>query len=177
MPNVFDNEPLYNSIVLNGKVSPGVVKLSGHDRKSEWDIHGGPFLQGAWMVLKWTPPIEFTCSFYLVKDPGLGVDDFAAWDAFVPVIKATVQGRTPKAVPIYHPDLAANEITSVVKATIGGMTYDEHGGGLISVKFQEYKPPKIQGGLPKPTPANDPNASLKAEIQALTLQYQNTPWG
>ena len=177
MPNVFDNEELYNSIVLNGKTSPGVVTLSGHNRKTEWDIHGGPFLSGAWMVMKWTPPISFTATFYLVKDPGRGVDDFAAWDAFVPVIEATVQGRTPKAVPIYHPDLAANKITSVVKAEIGGMQYDGLGGAIVAVKFQEYRPPKFQGGSPKPTPANDPNAALKAEVQALTTQYQNTPWG
>jgi hypothetical protein len=177
VPNVVQNEDLYNSIVLNGKTSPGVVTLSGHDRKREWDIRPGPFLNGAYMVLKWTPPIKFTATFYLVLDQSKGIDDYAAWDAFVPTIKATVQGRTPKAVPIYHPDLAANEITSVVEATIGGMTYDGTGGAYVTVEFQEYRPVKIQGGPPKPTTANDPNAALKAEVQSLTLQYQNTPWG
>ena len=177
MPNVFQNEDLYNVIVLNGKTSPGVVTLSGHDRKREWDIRGGPYMDGAWMALKWTPPIEFTASFYLLLDPSKGIDDFAAWDAFQPVIEATVQGRTPKAVPIYHPDLAANKITSVVQGTIGGRTYDGKGGAIQVVKFQEYRPPKIQGGTPKPTKENDPNAALKAQVEALTRQYANTPWG
>lgn len=180
MPNVFENEDLYNSIVLAGNTSPGVVALSGHDRKHVWDVKSGPSLSGASVTLKETPPIEFTATFYLVLDPAQGVDDFAAWTDFQAVIDSSLAGTTPKALDIYHPDLAANGITSVVKATVGGMTYDGRGGGIVSVKFQEYRPPKKKGGdvAPGKAPGQpDPNADLKDQISKLTQQYQQTPWG
>lgn len=154
-----------------------MVTLYGHDRRIEWDVKVGPFLSGATVTRKSTPPVEFSASFYLVKDPGRAVDDFAAWDEFVRTIKSTVQGPKPKALPIYHPDLAANDIAAVVMAEIGGMQYDGLGGATIVVKFQEYFPPRLQGGTPKGASEGDPNAPLKATVNALTLQYQATAWG
>lgn len=179
MPNIWDNEDLYNVIMLGGTTSPGQVTLSGHDRKVDWDVKTGPFLTGATTTVKAIPPIEFTCSFYMLRDPAQGIDDFANWPAFQQIIDSTVAGRTPKALDIYHPDLAANGITSVCKASVGGPKYDLKGGITIEVKFQEYKPPRKQGGTPKGSTKkdDDPNADLKAQIAQLTQQYQNTPWG
>lgn len=183
MPNIVDNEELYGVISLGGKTSPGKVTLSGHDRKINWDVKAGRSLDGARMTLKDIPPVEFSASFYLMKDDAQGIDDYADWDAFVPVIKSTIKGTTPKAIDIYHPDLAENDIKSVCEALIGGRTYDGKGGCTIVVKFQEYRAPKKKGGSPsgsttKPQPdPNDPNAAAKAELAALTQQYQNTPWG
>jgi len=179
MPNVIDDEDLYNVIVLGGVSSPGKVTLSGHDRVTNWDVKTSPYLNGATTTLKGTPPIEFSASFYLVKDVAQGTDDFADWDTFVQIINTTVAGNKPKALDIYHPDLAANDIKSVVKASIGGMVYDGKGGGTVLVKFQEYRPPRIQGGTPKGSGKGgpDPNQDLKNELNQLTNQYQNTPWG
>ena len=179
MPNVVDNEDLYNVIVLAGVSSPGQVTLSGHESKVEWDVKSGPSLNGATTTLKARPPIEFSASFYLVKDVAQGLDDFADWDTFRQIIDATVAGKVPKAVDVYHPDLAANDIKSVVKASVGGMTYDGKGGATIVVKFQEYRPPRKQGGTPIGSKKGgpDPNADLKAQVSALTAQYQATPWG
>jgi hypothetical protein len=177
MPNVFDNEDLYNVIVLNGITSPGKVTLSGHDRRAEWDVKFGPWLQGATTTLKGIPPIEFKASFYLVYDVAQKQNDFADWEDFVPAIQATIAGNVPHAVPIYHPDLAANGITSVVQAKIGGMVYDGKGGGTVVVTFQEYRPPKIKGGTLSGSGGADPNADVKAQLNALTTAYQNTPWG
>ena len=176
--NVFDNEELYNVISLNGVTSPGKVTLSGHDRVVNWDVQAGPFLNGATTRFKSMPPIMFTASFYLVKDPSQGVDDFALWPAFAKLINSTISNpRAPKALDIYHPDLSENDIKSVVKATIGGRTYDGKGGCTIAVKFQEYRPPRRWEGAPTSKPANDPNAALKAEVDRLTSQYKATPWG
>lgn len=182
MPNVIDDEELYNVIVLGGVTSPGKVTLSGHDRKVTWDVKSGPSLKGATTTLKSIDPIEFTASFYLVKDDSQGVDDFADWEVFVQIINGTVQGKIPKALDIYHPDLAANDIKSVVKAQVGGMTYDGKGGGNIAVKFQEYLPKKKQGGTPsgsgKPgPPPPDPNQDAKDALAQALQAYQDTPWG
>jgi hypothetical protein len=178
MPNVVDNEDLYNVILLAGKTSPGKVTLSGHNRKVVWDVQLSPFMNGATTRFKAIPPIEFTASFYLVKDVAQGLDDYAAWDAFLPIINSTIANpRAPKALDIYHPDLAENDIKSIVKGEVGGKVYDGKGGATIVVKFQEYRPPRKWEGTPKSTPKNDPNAAAKAEVSRLTAQYQQTPWG
>jgi len=184
-PNPIDNEELFNSIVLGGVKSPGKVTLSGHDRKVTWDVKSAPAQKGATTTLKEIPPIEFSASFYLVKDPAQDIDNFADWPAFQEVIDSTVSGSKPKAVDIYHPDLASQKppIVSVCKASVGGFIDDGKGGRTVVVKFQEYSPPKPAGGTPagsstkkNPDP-NDPDAAAKAQLDALTNQYKNTPWG
>lgn len=86
-----------------------------------------------------------------------------------------------RALDIYHPDLAANDIKSVLKGLIGGVVHDGKGGQTIVVKFQEYRPPVAIGGSPSGSKtsshATDPNAAANAELERLTAQYQATPWG
>jgi hypothetical protein len=182
LPNPLDNPDLFDSIVLAGVQSPGKVTLSGHDRKVTWDVKSGPGLQGATTTIKEIPPIEFTASFYLVKDDAQGIDDFAAWEPFLAVVNSSLSGTKPKALEIYHPDLALNEITSVCKAQVGGAVHDGKGGITYVIKFQEYKPPKPKGGSPSGTKTStkkkdDPDAAALAQLAALTDQYKQTPWG
>lgn len=182
--NAVDHPDLFDTIVLAGKRSPGVATLSGHDRNVEWDVKDGPGLTGATMSPKKIPPVAFQVSFYLVKDDAEGDDQFAAWDAFKAVIESSLSGSTPKALDIYHPDLAAQTppITSVCKASVGGPTYDGLGGKTVVVKFQEYRPAKKvsaaspTGSKAKPKPKDDPDAAALAELAKLTTQYQATPW-
>jgi hypothetical protein len=186
VPNTFDNGELYDSIVLGGTTSPGKVTLSGHDRVIGWDVKKGSGQSGATTTRTSEDPIEFTCSFYLVNDPSLGIDDIAEWEDFATLIRSTVNGATPQPLDIYHPDLASNDITSVVLSRFGGVVHDGMGGQTVAVKFLEYRPPKPKGGTPKGSatkpktataPAFDPNAEANAELARLTNQYQRTPWG
>ena len=179
--NPLDNEELYNSVYLGGVKSPGVVTLSGHDRNVEWDVKNGTGQTGASTTVKSIPPITFTATFYLVRDDAQGIDQFADWPAFLQVIESTVNGSKVQAVDIYHPDLASQNppITSVAKASVGGVVHDGKGGQTIVVKFQEYRPPKPAGGTSTGSKSKkaDPEAAAEAEIFALTKQYQATPWG
>ncbi len=177
-PNPWDDPDLFDSIDLGGLRSPGVVKLSGHDDKTTWDVKAGSGQTGATMTRKGTAPPEFTATFFLADN-----DDIGAWPAFRDQINSTVVGST-KALDVYHPDLAASQIHSVVKGTIGGVTHDGKGGQTIVVKFQVYAPPVKATGTPngsasksKSNAAPDPNAEANAELAALTKQYQATPWG
>ncbi len=178
-PNPIDNEDLYTGIFLAGVRSPGRVTLSGHDRKVGWDIKKGAGQSGATTTRSSEEPVEFTASFYLVKDVAQGIDDFADWPAFLDLINSTVAGKTPKALDVYHPDLASNDIKSVVKGTVLGTVHDGKGGQTIAVKLLEYRPPKPAGGTPSgsATKKPDPNADVKAELAKLTAEYQKTPWG
>lgn len=187
MPNPFENDDLYSCIRLGGEPSPGSVTLSGHDSVVKWDVKAGSSQSGASMSIKEVPPIEFTATFELILDPTQGIDDFAAWDKFQRLIDSTVSGATPKALDIYHPDLARNRITSVVKASVGGLVVDKNdpGRATVAVKFQQYAPPKPKGGSPKGsstkktdrTKAPDPNAAALEELARLTRAYADTPWG
>jgi hypothetical protein len=186
MPDAHSNPELYTSVVLAGVRSPGVVTLSGHDRKIGWDIKKAAGQSGASTERTSEDPIEFTASFYLVQDHAIGVDDFAAWPEFRKLIRSTIAGATPKALDIYHPDLAENDIKSVVLANFLGVVRDGKGGETRGVKFLEYRPAKPKKGSPsgsksKPKKGgidpNDPNAEALAELARLTDEYQNTPWG
>lgn len=190
MPNPFEDEDLYSSIVLAGVRSPGQVTLSGHNRKVVWDVKAGPSQQGASMDLKEIPPIEFTATFSLFLDLNESPNEFELWDRFAALIESTVRGASPKALDIYHPDLAAQGITSVVQAELGGIVRDEldPGRATVTVKFQEYAPPRKKGGAPAGSkkklqtlpdePAKpDPLAQLNAELAAVVQQYKDTgPW-
>lgn len=179
MTNPVDHGDLYDVIELAGKRSPGKVTLSGHDRNQKWDVKDADGSGGASTTYKGEKVAQFSASFYLVKDPVLGVDDFADWDTFARLVKSSIPNSgKPKALSIYHPDLAAPgiEVKSVCAESISGMVHDGKGGATVVVKFVEFRPPKKKGGSPSATKATqakpDPNADLKAQIDALLKEAQ-----
>ena len=174
---------LYRSIVLGTATSPGVVTLSGHDRNPSWDVAEAKGQEGASSTLNSDPVGQFQASFYLATP-----EEQLAWSAFQRVIESTTRGPKPKALPVYHPDLAANHFTEVCNAGVGGFVRDDRGGVTVLVKFIEYRPAKPKpaskasgggGGGGASTPGGssddyDPNAALKEELDAL-LEEANTP--
>jgi len=165
---------LYRSIILGGQASPGVVTLSNCDRKHGWDQQQPKGQTGEYTVNKGPKNSGFTASFYLA-----GETDVAGWDSFSALLASTVEGK-PKALSVYHPDLARNKITDVVVESIGILQHDGKGGATGVVKFIEFRPPKPKpatkaaAGTPAKTKANasrpDPNAARKAELAALIEQ-------
>ena len=113
-PNQFPD--LYASIVLGTARSPGVVTLTGHDREWSWDVQQAKGQTGASSALNGDSVGQFQASFYLASPA-----DQIAWPAFQRVLESAVMGPKPVALPIYHPDLAANRFTEVCVATIGGV--------------------------------------------------------
>lgn len=183
--NPHDDPDDYRCIVLGTMVSPGIVTLSGHDRIPKWDNKEAKGQEGASCTLSGLPIGTFAASFFLCRDDYEGINDFDAWDEFQKLIESTTNGPVPKALQIYHPDLARNAFTEVVNAGIGGMIHDKSGGATVIVKFQEYRPPRPKRiakavSIPGPPPGIgipkvDPNAVAKAELAALLLKAQATP--
>lgn len=172
--NPIDNEDLYDTIDLGGVRSPGVVTLSGHTSKENWDVKEAGGQKGASMSRKGPKPCVFKASFYLADQ-----EDFDAWPKFRAAIESTVSGKTPKAIDIYHPDLADVGIRSVVKGEVLGAAHDGKGGQTRVVEFTEYLPPTPAGGSPKGSKTSaqakdDPNAELKRQVEELTQQYNDT---
>lgn len=173
MTDIYDHEDLYNAIVLGTARSPGVVKLSGHDREKQWDIQKAKGQTGATSQLQGDPIGQFTATFTLAEP-----EDFERWERFQFLLEQLTSGPKPIALPIYHPLLALNGFTEVSGAGIGGMVYDDLGRATVAVKFIEYRPPKPKP--PKKAQAEtgvrigtttvekpDPNAAAKAELAAL----------
>lgn len=143
MIDPFNGEDVWNKIVVAGIESPGVVRLSGHDRKIAWDIKEGTGQDGATTSRKGKPIGEFDAEFELSNDPtSPDSNDFDDWDSFQALLETSVSGKDPVALDIYHPDLARNHFSSVVLGSIGAMSLDGKGGGKIKVHFLEYNPPK-----------------------------------
>ena len=144
MPSPISDPDLYDHVELGGVQSPGIVTITGHDRKIGWDIKKGSGQSGATTTRSSDDPTEFTCSFYLADE-----EDFAQWPTFLATVNSTVSGQTPTALDIYHPDLAENDIKAVVKATVSGSVHDGKGGVTKVVKFLEYRPPRPAKGSPR----------------------------
>ena len=178
--NPSDNEELYRSLVIGDRVSPGVVTLSGHDRGHNWDIKTTKGVDGATTSYVGAPPGEFVAAFSLTKDYTTGEDQFADWDTFQIYLESLLPGPEPKAAPIYHPDLARQHYSEITVSSIGGMVHSGNGVGTVTVKFLEYKPPKkkpvksasAKAGSSTQKGKDDPNAARKAEVDALTKEWQ-----
>lgn len=172
--------------VLGTVRSPGVVTFSGHNRDKTWDVKTAKGQTGASSAKQGDPIGEFEASHYLADDGGNGTGptDFDLWEDFQRLLESIVDGPQPKALPIYHPDLARQHYTEVSVKSIGGMIHDGMGGATVKVKFIEYKPPKPKPAAkaqPKPyaqgnegdigtgrrVSADDPNAAAKRELAGL----------
>lgn len=168
---------LFAKLTLGDKKSPGTVTLSGHKRTFNWDVQAAKGSVGATSKLNGPPIGRFKATFYLAGDENEpdGSNDFTEWEDFHTLLLSLVpNGGTPKALPIYHPDLARNKFTEVSVAEIGEMVWDARGGASITVEFIEYKPPKP--AAPKSATAKasakkpdkpDPNAAAKQELAGL----------
>jgi hypothetical protein len=95
-----DHPELYDVLIMAGdRVSPGRVRLNGHDRNKNWDIKAAKGQTGASSTLNGDPLGEFEATFELVEDPYDGVDDFADWENFSRWLHSLVNGPSPIAVP------------------------------------------------------------------------------
>jgi hypothetical protein len=136
----------FDFVVLGSVQSPGKVTLSGHERAQSWDTQKAKGQTGASSTYNGEDVGQFQASFYLASP-----EEQLKWPAFKRVIESTTSGGSPKALPIYHPDLAENRFTEVCNAGIGGAIRDSQGGVTYQVKFIEYRPPK-----PKPSSTATP---------------------
>lgn len=172
-----------------GTRSPGTCKLNGFGLKPKWDVKEADGQVGASSSLKGFSIRQGTIDFYLVHDGSSGSNDFEDWRSFRRLVESTINGKTPTALPIYHPDLADAGLTEVCLGPDGISLplYDGRGGVTYSVSFIEYKPPKKKPAAkatPKPSantqtyantdegpryppPKPDPNQAAKDELAEL----------
>jgi len=168
---------LYATIRLGDTTSPGRVTLSGHDRKKEWDVQRAKGATGASNKLNGDPLGTFSATFEFDER------DEESWNTFQRTAESTVNGTTPVALPIFHPDLARQKITKVTLASMGGVVRDDKGLCKVKVDFIEYSPPKPKpvqptkpgtGNGSKTAPKPDPNKAAKDRLAGL-VDEANSP--
>lgn len=160
------------TIVLGTMRSPGKATVSGHNRDKSWDVKAAKGQVGASSTKQGDPIGEFQVLFELADDGGNGdgPTDFDVWEDFQRLLESIIDGPTPKALPIYHPDLARQHYTEVSVKSIGGMIHDGLGGATVVVKFIEYKPPK-----PKPAAKAQPKRYAETEGDIGTGRREAAP--
>ena len=178
-PHVYPE--LFVSHTLGDQISPGRVTFSGHDCKEKWDIQEAKGTTGALTVHGGRLVPQFTATYYLADDDddADGESVYSRWARFRTLLDSCVSGKA-NALPIFHPDLAANFITEVSVASVGGLVWDDRGGATVTVGYLGFKPPKPKaaakasakptGTTPGKAAKPDPNAAAKAELAALVSE-------
>lgn len=185
MPTILGNVDPYNfptqwdTIQLGGVQSPGICYVGEFKRSHEWDVKKGKGTLGGTITFVGRPPAKGSIKFLLWQ-----ASHFVQWDAFLPQLKYNPTKQTVQAVEIYHPSLAAIDLSQVVTESIGNVIHE--GGNLftITVEFLEYFPPPKTSATSTPTMAQpntdpsanppDPYAAQQAQIGQL-LQEAQTP--
>lgn len=177
----YDFPEAYSRIILGTTPSPGTVTLTAVGRPKNWNIQRAKGSTGASTSLEGDDPGEFTADFYLADDSD--GSQFNDWEVFQRLLESTVNGPTPKALPVYHPDLARAGYSEVTLKGISGPVHDGRGGATYTVQFLEFLPPKPKPPRkPKAAPPSDgsgeefgpplpdPNREAKERLAALVDQ-------
>lgn len=163
---------LWDYLVVGNVVAPGAVRLSGNDLTIGWDIQSPTGMAGGITRRIGEPVKQFDAEFELSDERNvMGLCEFDAWDDFQKLLESSVPqgiGKKPRALDVYHPDLARNRITAATIGSIGGLVLDGRGGGKIKVHFIEYRPPKALAPIALTKTAGD--RAIEGDIAILKLK-------
>lgn len=147
---------LWDNIVIAEVQSPGICELGTFKRVHEFQIKKGKGTVGATVTFTQKPPAEGSAKLLLWTE-----EHFAQLDDFLPLLKYDPTKQGVEAVSIFHPTLAAIDISSVVCTNIESITHE--GGQLYSIKldFLEYFPASPKNAVSSPTTTNDNTGRIR----------------
>jgi hypothetical protein len=174
--NPLDQPDAWDVVVLGGQPSPGppgYAVVSGASAPRKLDIKDGQGQSGATVTYKGEKLSQFTVTIYLVE-----TSDWVAWFKWRKLLEKPPLGVAAKAIPIYHPALAALKIASVLIEEEGQPEPDgETGLYKVPIKMVQWKKPTPTLGTPQgsadgsnPTPqdaAEAKIADLAAQVRGL----------
>lgn len=161
----------WDVINANGVNSPGVFVLAGADRNYKWDIRDAPGVQGAVITYRgWRPTDGIKGTFYFYE-PGQVEEFMSSW---VQIWALDAMKLNPSPVSVYHPALAANDITALVAKKIGQLVGTPQQLWSCTLEWIEYRPARIirsttpQGATARrdrPTPQSKLQAEIEREME------------
>lgn len=142
------NDWLY--FVLQGSISPGTIArggIRGFTRPTGWDKKHGKGTKGATLTLSSAPPTEGEITLQLIGPGGFYAwgqpsRDFQDWDQFVAdVLSIDPQKQQAQGLPVYYPQFASVNLTTVVVADYSGPEHVGKGLYHAKIKLIEWSPP------------------------------------
>lgn len=138
--NPLENAQAYDSFLLAGVRSPGMLLYTAPKREEGWDAVQAKGSAGAEVVNNGTKPCKFQWSLMLWRP-----FHYREWDAFKSLFRTSAkEGSQQQALDIYHPLLAEIGVTSVVVVSWTPPTPDRKGAALVQLELLEYAPSKAK---------------------------------
>lgn len=162
--------PIANPVdffILKGSKSPGIGRIEKAGSPRKWDERGGYGASGSVIVFMGRKLATFDGIVELYTE-----DDWAAWQAFKPLVDRLPFGKRPSALDIWHPYLADLGIKSCVVLDVSQPEPMDLGGHTIRISFQEFRALKISYAKPEASKNDEETDPFEKKIAALTAQYQ-----
>jgi hypothetical protein len=162
----------WDLLIAAGQAHPGTFRLAedAAARLYKWDVRDAPAAQGAVMTYRgWRPTLDIQGTFQFWEEPQIE----AFFRDYMPIWTLDARKFQVKPIEVYHPSLAANEITKLVPVQIGNLSGNSRDGWSIKFKWHEYRPAKIilpktpEGAttrLGKPTPQTETQRQIQEQL-------------
>lgn len=156
--NPNDGPGLWDILIVNGVVSPGIVELDGFDLEPKWDEKDGPGIEGASNTYRGNKLSKGTIKLRIGMSPdasGLTIEQqWAALPGWLDQWKFDPTKGQGEAAEVVHPLLLAGDppITSLVAESIGKPQRARDGDSLytITIKATEFRPPAKKNATSTP---------------------------
>ena len=171
-----------NVFRVAGLELPGVAVVTGCVDSRKLDVQGAKGAKGATIVYSGSDPQEFEVKLVLVEP-----EDYDAWidGEAAGIVRASPDGKNPKAFAVDHPACLECGITAALTKTYTQATKRDDGAYEVTIKMLPSQPPKASSGTPKGSAtqwksstgggtAQPPDAQSEADkkIEELTKQIK-----
>lgn len=165
----FDGRIPSDFVLLAGRKSPGVARITGLKKPRKWDEQAGMGLAGGFVIFRGVKLARFTLEIRLFTDQHW--DDWAAWEDVVAEPKRGQPGRG-LAMDIWAAQLEARRIRSVVIEDVEGPELEEASGlWVYRIPMIEWRKPTPQYAKPE-DPKATPADPYDRQIEALAGQVR-----
>lgn len=172
LPAPWEDPLAWDQIEIAGRLWPGIVKVTGAEQIYKWQINEAKGADGATTAYQGGDIAKPKLTFVLWKgldDRGGFVDYFAMWEAFQPILEASIpppgSKKDPIALSIHHPAFRKARIGSCSVEKIGQVLPDGNGGATVDVDLLVFRPPKKAGGTVKGATNHAPGDRPKTEVE------------
>jgi len=164
--NPFVDASPWGHVFVDDIEIPGIVQsIDGADKPEEWQVQAGTKESNAsttWKSSKLAESIKIT-----TKLPN--AEAFAGYYVLRDKLRPKI-GERPPAHVITHPAINFNGIVRVSVKNVAAPKWDRGSGAWLGeIELIEFNPPK-PANSGKPKKGKDPNADVKAELDAVTKE-------
>lgn len=136
------NPGAWDVLIAAGQQHPGLFKLGEGTgpRNYKWDVKDAPAMQGAFMTYRgWRPTLDIKGTFIFWEPEQ--VKQF--YETYAQLWSLDARKLAVKPVTVYHPALAANDITLLVPVNVGELNGNSRDGWSIKYTWHEYRAAKV----------------------------------